>query len=199
MSPESRRAVWVGLGQVALVLLSVGLAVALGEWRQSRADAARAEQAVDAMVREITFNRAEIQSALAYHETLLAAIRAGEQDGVELRSARIVDNAWESAQAAGVVPDLPFRVVEALARVHEMQSVYTDLARMNLGLLYFGNVYSSDRLPSDIAGYGPNVSDLAYVEAELLTLYADAARALDRAGYAVADSLTMRPSEPVGR
>lgn len=192
MTADGRRSVWVAFGQVALVLLSVGLGLGIGEWRQGKADTVRAQQAMDAVVREIATNRERVAAAFAYHADVIDSLQTGGDNRLELRSAFVVDNAWETAQAAGVVPDLPFPVVERLARLHETQTTYQDLARMNLGLLYFGNVFSSDRLPSDLRGYIPNMHDLRHVEGDLLDLYADALESLDAAGFAVADSLLAR-------
>lgn len=192
MTGETKRATWLALGQVALVLLSVGLGLALGEWRQAQADAERAALAVEGAVREIARNQARAERAIVYHDELFQALDAGETSSVELRPAFLVDNAWETAQAAGVVPDLPYPVVEALAAIHDTQSTYQRLAELNIGLLYFGNVFSGDALPSDARGYASSVSDLRLFERELMGLYGQALGAIDAAGFPVADSLLAR-------
>ena len=185
MTTETRRSAWIALGQVALVLLSVGLGFGLAEWRQARADTARTELAVRGAVRELEANRERVQQALGYHETLFDSLDTGATTRLELRPAPLVDTSWETMQASGVAADLPYAVAEALAGVHEMQTTYQEIARMNLGLLYFGNVFGSDRLPSDARGYAPSISDLRYFEHELLRLYDDALGALDGAGFDV--------------
>ena len=193
MTAETKRSVWLALGQVALVVLSVGLGLAVGEWRQSRADAARAAQAVDGAVREIARNQRRAADAIIYHDELFEALESGETQSVQLRPAFLVDNAWETAQAAGVVPDLPYPVVEALAAIHDTQTTYQRLAELNIGLLYFGNIYSGAALPSDAKGYASSVSDLRLFERELVAQYGAALAAIDAAGFAVADSLLAAP------
>ena len=169
MTAETRRATWLALGQVALVLLSVGLGLALGEWRQSRADADRAALTVDGAVREIARNRAEAARAIDCHHELLGAIAAGET-AIRLRPAPLTDNAWESAQAAGIVPDLPFPVVQALSEIHDVQRTYLRLSEVNVSLLYFGTVFSGAALGSDARGYESGVPDMQFFERRLVGL-----------------------------
>lgn len=192
MTAETKRSVWLALGQVALVVLSVGLGLAVGEWRQSRADAARAAQAVDGAVREIARNREQVARAIDYHDELLGAIEGGATS-LNLRPAFVTDNAWETAQAAGVVPDLPFAVVEALSEIHDVQQTYGELAKVTVSLLYLSSVFQGDALGVDARGYAGNVSDLQFFERRLVGLYDDALVSIADAGYAVADSLLAAP------
>ena len=194
MPPDTRRAAWIGLGQVALVLLSVGLGFAIGEWRAERADAERARLAMDAAVREMATNRGRIRRALAHHDRLMDVLASDSTRGIQLQPAFITDNAWGMAQATGVATDLPFPVIEALVLVHETQATYRELVVMNIGLLYFGNVFTSERLPSNVPGFASSVSDLSQFERQLLERYAEAFTALDAVGFAVPDSL-LTPSE----
>ena len=188
MTGETKRSVWIALGQVALVVLSVGLGLAVGEWRQTTADAERAALAVDGAVREIARNRGQVASAIGYHDELLRDIEAG-QTSVNLRPAFVTDNAWETAQAAGVVPDLPFEVVEQLSAIHDVQDTYLELAKVSVSLLYTVSVFQGDALGTRMQGFSGNVSDLRFFEQRLLDLYGDALVAIDAAGYAVPDSL----------
>ena len=185
MTAETRRATWLALGQVALVLLSVGLGLALGEWRQRRADDARVRLAVQTAVREVVANQARVRDAIPYHDALYDQITAGETQAIELRPAFLVDNAWETAQAAGVVPSLPYPVAETLASIHDTQATYQRLAEVNLALLYFGNVYGGGGgLRSDVTGYAPSVSDLRFFEQRLDSLYGLALGHIQEAGFA---------------
>ena len=195
MTADTRRAVWIGLGQVALVLLSVGLGLTIGEWRQSLADAERARLAMDAAVREMATNRTRIQRALDHHEALMDVLADDSTRGIQLQPAFITDNAWGMAQTTGVATDLPFPVIEALVLVHETQAAYRELVMMNVGLLYFGNVFTSERLPSNVPGFASSVSDLRQFEVQLLDRYGEAFAALDAAGFAVPDSLLI-PAAP---
>ena len=192
MTSETRRQVWIVAGQVALVLLSVGLGLLLGEWRQSRADDERARLAVDGVVREMAANQSAVLAVADYRAGLIRGLQSGETTSVIVRSAPVVDNAWESTQAAGVVPDLPFPVVEALSQVHGAQQRYRETVRMVVGVLYLANVFESDRLPTDVSGYAPSLEDLQYTEGRMVELYGDAFRAIDAAGFAVPDSLLAR-------
>ena len=189
MTIETRRAVWVGLGQVALVLLSVGLGFAASEWRQDRADADRARIAVDAAVREIALNRALAVEARDYHAGMLDVYRSGGVPLLQLRAAPFSNSAWETVQASGVVVDLPYPVVGSLAQIHEVQDTYRDRAQTTLGVIYFGNVFESDRLPTDPSGFASSIEDLFALETKLVGLYDDAFQTVRAAGFAVPDSL----------
>ena len=193
MTADTRRAVWIGLGQVALVVLSVGLGFGIGEWRAERADAERARLAMDAAVREMATNRVRIRRALDHHDRLMEQLQADSTRGIQLQPAFITDNAWGMAQATGVATDLPFPVIEKLVLVHETQATYRELVVMNVGLLYFGNMFTSERLPSNVSGFASSVSDLSQFERQLLEHYAEAFTALGAAGFAVPDSLISRP------
>lgn len=193
MTPETRRAVWVGLGQVALVLLSVGLGFAVSEWRQGQADADRARLAMDAAAREIAANRALAMEARDYHAEMIDVFRSGEVPVLQLRAAPLSNSAWETVQASGVVADLPYPVVSALAQIHEVQDTYRDFAQITLSVLYFGNVFSGDRLPADPAGYDSSIEDLYHLEDRLVALYDGALRTISDAGFEAPDSLLADP------
>ena len=191
MTPRTRQSVWIGLGQVALVLLSVGLGFAASEWRQDWADADRARLAMEAAVREIAANRGLAVTARDYHAEMLDGFYAGEPPVLQLRAAPFVNSAWEMTQASGVVADLPYPVVGALARVHEVQTTYQEYAQATLSVLYFDNVFESERLPVNVSGYASSIEDLFSLEGQLVELYNGALRTLDAHGFAVADTLLL--------
>lgn len=178
------RSALLAVGQVALIVLSVLLALAANEWRQRADDEALAAQALASLRAEFENNRAQAERALSYREQLLARLDSGGTS-IQLRPAFISDNAWPSAQAAGALRHLPYEIVAQAGRIHEMQSVYRDITVAGGNLLYFGNVFGGEALPSNHRGFIPMLQDMLFFERDLIRQY-DAA-------FVLMDSLESTP------
>jgi type II secretory pathway pseudopilin PulG len=134
------------LFESALIVFSVLLALALDEWRDERATAARAREAVAAITAELEANRKVAERARDYHRGIHAKLNelvAKKQlPGPEIymagmfNPARLLETAWTAARDAGAIDAMPYPVVLKLSRVYEWQAVYKNLGSQIVTDLY---------------------------------------------------------------
>ncbi|HEX7242127.1 MAG TPA: hypothetical protein VF263_17715 [Longimicrobiaceae bacterium] len=147
--PQKRRSDWIAeaLLQAGLVVLSILLALAVDEWRDERAKDARMRAAIRSIHSELTENRREMERARAYHRALADTLQnlssmgaphlpAGAAPQGFLMDSDIVSTAWHSAQAGGVLDDMPHETVLELARVYHEQAGYEQRREATGQVLY---------------------------------------------------------------
>lgn len=128
------------LFESALIVFSVLLALVLNEWRESRAEKERVEQALGAIRAELRENRRLVDEAREYHARLAASFDASARRGAErpdlsaaerglLHPARVLRTAWESAQSTGASSAIPYDTVLRLSSVYVRQEEYEALSR----------------------------------------------------------------------
>lgn len=161
-----------------VIVASVLVALAADQWRQGRADRVLAAQALEGIRSEIARNLREVEQVLPYHDSLVVVLRSTPppREGISLRPAFIRNNAWESAQAAGVPVHLDFRVLSAVSEISELQRAYQDIVRMATQILYAGNASpeKEHELAAIRASQAVLVSDLAALERRLQARYREA-------------------------
>ena len=171
------------LREAALIVLSVVLALAVDEWRETRQRHERVRTALVSIRAELTENRRAIAKAGAYHQaladTLFALARAGAAtpgDGLFssgiIAPAEIVSTAWQSAQVIGATADMPYPTVLALSQAYHEQAGYERRKEAATQVLYgraleggWGAVMARYK---DLAGI---INDHASWERRLLTRY----------------------------
>lgn len=134
------------LVESALIVFSVLVALAVDEWRDERATAARAREAVAAITAEVQANRTAAQNAAAFHRQIhdtLKSIASKKQlpepdvyMGGMFNPANLVETAWIAARETGAIDAIPFPVVLRLSRTYERQAAY-----MRLGSAIASDVY----------------------------------------------------------
>lgn len=128
------------LFESALIVFSVLLALALNEWRESRAETERVEQALRAIRGELRENRRLVAEARDYHSRLAESFDASARRGAEapdlsvmerglVHPARVLSTAWESAQSTGTTSAIPYETVLRLSSVYVRQAEYEALSR----------------------------------------------------------------------
>ena len=179
------------LVESALIVFSVLMALAVDQWRDSRATEARARDAVAAITAELQANRAAAERARSFHLETTALLKAvadrkqlPEDDIAYQRGmfnpATVVQAAWVTAREAATLQTLPLDAVLRLSRVYELQESYAQL-----GDEIARDVYIDLRrrgfeavLREGFAGFILLTTDFATREAKLIERYDEALKML---------------------
>lgn len=181
----SRWPIWLPrvLAESVLIVLSVLLALAADEWRESRRHRREAATAQREIVEELRTNRNAVREALRYHSTLVDTL-AAHRDSAWTPSPRLFSRgfvapaqlsqtAWSSASETGTLTHMDYRTVLELSRVYAQQERYEVQARAIGQILYnelyqggTGSVVRNHRNLASIIGA------FRYRERELLEVYA---------------------------
>lgn len=146
MTRDPGGAARAGLGrslfEMALVIVSVLLALTVENWREDREKAALTQSVLGALAQELDANRAAIDEALPYQDRNSQAFRAALElyeakkefvfpQEARSRSAavRFSSAAYESAVIAQVLPRIQVDTLLKLSRVYAEQDAYADLLR----------------------------------------------------------------------
>jgi hypothetical protein len=178
------------LVESALIVFSVLVALAVDEWRATRATEARAREAVAAITAELEANRKAAERARDFHRGIHAALNAlvakKELPGPDIymagmfNPARLVETAWTAARDADAIAAMPYPLVLKLSRVYEWQAQYK-----NLGSQIVTDLYADLRrrgvepvLRDGFAGFAILAADFINREEDMLARYDDALAAL---------------------
>jgi hypothetical protein len=184
VSPSStqRRPDWIvrGIFEAALILLGLLGGFALNEWQGARDRRERAAVVLSAIRSELEANRKLMEQAVTYNTEVVGRLRKLRDEGATeaplgtypqglISSPTLTSAAWTSAEAGGVVSDLPVATGLALARVYETQRVYMDAMAELLNMLFASRLASTapgrasidpqrvTGILSDYAGRGRNL------------------------------------------
>lgn len=177
-----RHLIGPALFEAAFVVLGVVLALAANEWRQSRAEAARANTALTEIVRELAANRQAVATALDYHRGLVDRIAQAADTPAKLSlrdfsrgfiaPAQVHLTAWSSAAEIGALSNIPYQSVLVLSRVYAQQENYQEQAR-SVGQIIYAELYRGGT--SAIVANSDNLVNVlqtfAYREQQLLQAY----------------------------
>lgn len=130
------------LFEMALVIVSVLLALTVENWREDREKSALTQSVLSALAQELDANRAAIDEALPFQDRnalafrdALARYEASKEfvfpEEARSRSAvvRFSSAAYESAVIAQVLPRIKVDTLLMLSRVYAEQDAYADLIR----------------------------------------------------------------------
>ncbi|NKB86638.1 MAG: hypothetical protein GKS06_00255 [Acidobacteria bacterium] len=123
--------------ELAFEMISIGLAVmaalAVDQWRQSRADADLAETARAGVIDELVSNRGELEHALNENTALLAALNeelSNDDDSISINIqfefALVSTAAWETAQSTGATRHLDFDWVVDISRLYRLEVLFEE-------------------------------------------------------------------------
>lgn len=136
----------VGPGRIAfdmaLVIVSVLLALALGNWREDREKAQLTRNVLAALAKEIDANRAAINAALDYQDRMTIAFRESNELFQKTREFRFPEEArgrqaavrfsraaYDSALVSQVLPRIGVDTVLTLSALYSEQDAYADQLR----------------------------------------------------------------------
>jgi len=179
------------LVEAAFVVLGVVLALLANEWRQTRADKARAESARQSIIAELQANLETVNDAYTYHShlgrelTLHLSNKTEKQLGIRLFSkgfihpANTFRTAWEAARSTGALRHMVYEDVLLFSRTYALQERYERQQDMAGNAIYRkimeGGVYHVMQQPVALRDM---VNSLSYKEEELASTYTDALKQL---------------------
>jgi len=124
---------WKLLGiEAVLVVLSVLLALGLNKWNENRSNRELSQRALQAMLDEAANNCTIIQELQPYHR----AVFSGETPYEGLGQVFLRNDAWTSAQTAGAIHHMDYRVAAAAGTVHALQSDHRRLVENGILAVY---------------------------------------------------------------
>ncbi|MEM8486107.1 MAG: hypothetical protein AAF564_11195 [Bacteroidota bacterium] len=189
------------------VVLGVFLALAVNNWRDDYNKQQRAEVALKSIIEEIDVNRIAVNEAILYHTGLMDTlykhmraygVAAENKPGMDVFTGGFVNpaeplsRAWETANATGVVENMPYTQVLLISNVYKYQEQYEVLSTT------FGQEIYRRMFNEGVDGIGDNFQNLAqiigsfaYTECNLAAEYINVLTSLEdaRADRVNADSL----------
>ncbi|MCR9251300.1 MAG: hypothetical protein NXI20_12795 [bacterium] len=82
------------------------------------------------------------------------------QSNIQLRNAEITNNSWGIAQATGAIVEMKYELVEELAKLNQLQVLYSETSNIALKTLYSGE-----------SGILSIMEDLIWIERDMLESY----------------------------
>jgi hypothetical protein len=135
----------------ALIVLSILGAFALNEWQTSRDRELRVATIMRAVHAEIESNLRTLEDANAYNAGVVTKLRKLEEEkqktippdvhprGLMIQP-RIISSAWDSAQSAGIINDIPVETALLLGRTYANQRSYVE-AMARLMDIFYGTLF----------------------------------------------------------
>jgi hypothetical protein len=175
---------WLGrvLVESLLIMLSITMALAVDQWQSDRQDRALARKSLQSFQREIELNQARLEDIAPYHAGLRAMLAqmdsAGRPGGAELREVVngeglrppfLLDAAWQTALATGVLRHMDYETVSALSMTYTQQSRFKEFGRDQAPVA--GARLHPDEVLAATLRY---LTDVTAEEEELQTVYAQA-------------------------
>lgn len=183
---RTRAREWLGrvLVESLLIMLSITMALAVDQWKSDRQDRALARKSLQSFQREIQLNQARLEDIAPYHAGLRAMLAkmdsAGRPGGAELREVVggeglrppfLLDAAWQTALATGVLRHMDYETVSALSMTYTLQSRFKELGRDQAPLLTGDSRLQQEEVLAATLRY---LTDVTGGEEELQTVYAQA-------------------------
>lgn len=141
-----RSTVGTFLGELALIVIGVLLALSVDEWRQSRARDRAAAEAIQSIRAELMANRGLAQASGEYHEGRIGHIRQALESGTPLQPgdfprgftnpARFLSAAWDTARESGDLTAVDRDLHRVIAVAHAAQDRYEKQAEIVSQIIY---------------------------------------------------------------
>lgn len=178
------------LGELALIVIGILLALSVDEWRQERARAAAGEQAILSIRAELVANRELAVEAREYHVGRSARIRESFGGAEPLTRddfprgftmpARFMSAAWDTAREAGELSAVDRELRRQVAVVYAWQERYGSQIDAVSALIYRELYESGGRGGvSKPGGLLMLIGSFAYREGELIEYFDEALVAID--------------------
>lgn len=118
--------------ETVLIILSVLLALWLNQWNENRSNQELSVRALQSIIDEAADNCSKIQNLQPYHQ----AVFSGEKEYEGLGDVFIRNDAWNSAQTAGTVHNMEYRVAAKAGMVHALQNDHRRLVETGIQAVY---------------------------------------------------------------
>lgn len=169
-----------------LITVSILLALALDEWRETRQDVQTVEQALSNFLSEIRQNKARVDDAAPFNRGLRNVLNQRYMDGgiastnefisiVESYTPVVLQStAWETALATGSVTKMDYSLVSALSLTYGLQNRYQQATRNSMSDLTSPQNLSQDRLELSVYNSVRYLDNVTSMETELSVVYNEA-------------------------
>jgi hypothetical protein len=186
-----------------LIVISILVALALDEWRETRENDQTVRQALLNFHSEIGQNRSRIEDATPFNQGLLNVLQMRYQEGdvdsvdefvnmVESYTPAVLQStAWETALATGSLAKMDYNLVSALSLTYSLQGRYQAATRTGMDDLMSPQNLSPNQMNLAVFNSVRYLSDTTGMEAELVAVYNEAS--------AVIRSALDFPGEPADR
>jgi hypothetical protein len=176
-----------------LITISILVALALDQWRETRQDAEAIQQALSNFASEIQRNQARIEDTAPFNRGLLEVLRnryeskdiGSVDDYVNMvesyAPADLRTTAWETALATGSLAEMEYDLVSVLSFTYGKQSDYQIATQSGMADLTSLQNLSDDRL--ELATYNAvrYLNGISGLESELGVIYNEALSVVDDA------------------
>jgi len=169
-----------------LIVISILVALALDEWRETRQNDETIRQALISFASEIRQNRARIEDAAPFNLGLLNVLEQRHAEGdiagvddfvnmIESYSPVVLQStAWETALATGSLAKMNYEMVSALSLTYSLQNRYQIATSTGMDDLISPQNLSPDQMNLAIFNSIRYLSDATSMEAELSVVYGEA-------------------------
>lgn len=174
------------LFESALITVSILLALALDEWRETQQNQETIEQAMANFLSEMAQNKARVDDAAPFDRGLRDVLaQRSAQGGVQsvqefldiaesYNPVVLQSTAWEAALATGSVSKMPYNLVSALSLTYGLQNRYLQLSRNGMDQLMSPQYLSGDGLQLAVYNAVRYLDEVTAMEAELGIIYEEA-------------------------
>lgn len=174
------------LFESVLITVSILLALALDEWRDTRQDKETVEIALSNFVKEVRLNRARVDDAAPFNQGLRDVLNHRHQIRDIGSSAEFIDmmesynpivlqsTAWETALATGSVTKMNYELVSAMSLTYGLQSRYQQATRAGMADLMEPQNLLPEQLSLTVYNAVRYLDDVNAMEAELSIVYGEA-------------------------
>lgn len=155
--PKPRKAVPDWLREGLFIVVSIGLAFAVDEYRERRASGELAARALRSIAAELEHNLAQIEPFVEFHRRWAAALEGSdasrrEQSAIDIYIAvrpqlpvaaranfptQVRRVAWDAALSTGALRFIDYDLVASVSEIYAMQGYYNETARQ-LGSAVYG-------------------------------------------------------------
>jgi len=122
------------LTEVLSIVIGVLLALAVNEWNENRIQTARADEALQNIIREIESNIKLMDIVNKNNKAVIALLNSEKKDSSTesrnqqfLPGLQIQDTAWKTLQSTGVSQSIKYATLYTLSSVYSLQEIYKKL------------------------------------------------------------------------
>ena len=172
-----------------LIMLSILLALAVDEWRESRSYQELARQSLQIFAQEIEPNLAMMNDVVPYHVGLqqVVAEMAAEPDRVVdvhsimegLQPTVLLNTAWETALATGAFRHMDVSTVSRLSRMYSLQQRFRDQTTIGRPELFVTEAATPEQRLQQMQQALRYLTDVVRAEQELRGVYLLALEEID--------------------
>lgn len=171
------------LFESALIVASILFALALDEWQEDREIDELVHRSMASFERELRRNQARIEAVQPYHhglQSMLESRLTGDtiESAAEFRNildalqpAVLLNSAWQTAVATGVLSRMDYEVVAAVSLTYSTQNRFDEVYRAGMNALLVPVNFAEERLDVSVYNASRFIADVTAAESELIAFY----------------------------